>query len=210
MPLRAVIFDLWNTLADWPVEPWAKVRPRVAERLGLPLDEFEERWYGELGHVRELGPLADALASFGVAPEVVEEIAEMRRVVTRQGLAPVDGAVETLTELRRRGMRTGLISICTDDVPALWAETPFHGLFDTEVFSCSVGLRKPDPRIYLLACEQLGVEPGDAMFVGDGDNDELAGAERVGMTAILLERPGVERDWDGRRIRALPEVLELV
>ena len=210
MPLRAVIFDLWNTLADWPVEPWAKVRPRVAERLGLPLDEFEERWYGELGHVRELGPLADALASFGVAPEVVEEIAEMRRVVTRQGLAPVDGAVETLAELRRRGLRIGLISICTDDVPAMWAETPFHGLFDAEVFSCSVGLRKPDPRIYLLACEQLGVEPGDAMFVGDGDNDELAGAERVGMTAILLERPGVERDWDGRRIRALPEVLELV
>ena len=208
--MRAVIFDLWNTLADWPVEPWAKVRPRVAERLGLPLDEFEERWYGELGHVRELGPLADALASFGVAPEVVEEIAEMRRVVTRQGLAPVDGAVETLAELRRRGLRIGLISICTDDVPAMWAETPFHGLFDAEVFSCSVGLRKPDPRIYLLACEQLGVEPGDAMFVGDGDNDELAGAERVGMTAILLERPGVERDWDGRRIRALPEVLELV
>jgi putative hydrolase of the HAD superfamily len=208
--VRAVIFDLWNTLADWPVEAWEEVRPRVAERLGLPLDEFEERWYAELGHVRELGPLADALASFDVAPEVVEEIAEMRRVVTRQGLAPVDGAVETLAELRRRGLRIGLISICTDDVPAMWAETPFHGLFDAEVFSCSVGLRKPDPRIYLLACEQLGVEPGDAMFVGDGDNDELAGAERVGMTAILLERPGVERDWDGRRIRALPEVLELV
>ena len=205
-----MIFDLWNTLADWPIEAWEKVRPQVAERLGLPLDEFEERWYGELGQVREMGPLADALARFEVGPDVVEEIAAMRQGVTRQGLAPTDGAVETLAELRRRGLKTGLISICTDDVPALWPETPFHGLFDTEVFSCSVGLRKPDPRIYLLACEQLDVDPHEALFVGDGDNDELAGAERVGMTAVLLERPGVERGWDGRRIRSLPEVLELL
>jgi putative hydrolase of the HAD superfamily len=104
----------------------------------------------------------------------------------------------------------GLITVCTDDVPDLWPETRFHGLFDAEVFSCSVRLRKPDPRIYLLACEQLGVEPGEAIFVGDGANDELAGAERVGMTAVLLERDGEEQDWAGRRVRALPEVLEIV
>jgi putative hydrolase of the HAD superfamily len=134
----------------------------------------------------------------------------MRRVVTAQGLVPVPGAVETLTELRARGLRLGLITVCMDDVPALWPETPFEGLFDAEVFSCSVGLRKPDPRIYLLACEQLGVEPHEAMFVGDGDNDELAGAERVGMQAVLLDRPGDEREWTGRRIRTLPEVLALV
>jgi putative hydrolase of the HAD superfamily len=95
-------------------------------------------------------------------------------------------------------------------VPVLWPETQFHGLFDAEVFSCSVGLRKPDPRIYLLACEQLGVEPREAVFVGDGANDELAGAERVGMGAILFERSDYEGDWPGRRIRALPELLELL
>ena len=134
----------------------------------------------------------------------------MRREVTQQGLVPLSGAVETITELRTRGFRTGLITICSDDVPALWPETPFHGLFDAEVFSCSVGLRKPDPRIYLLVCEQLGVEPREAVFVGDGENDELAGAERVGMTAILLERPQYERDWQGRRIRSLPQLLDVL
>ena len=208
--LRAVVFDLWNTLADWPVTRWAEVRPRVAERLGLAADEFDRRWYGELGKVRELGPMADALAVFGASPETVEEIVSMRREVTQQGLVPLSGAVETITELRTRGFRTGLITMCSDDVPALWPETPFHGLFDAEVFSCSVGLRKPDPRIYLLACEQLGVEPREAVFVGDGENDELEGAERVGMTAILFERPQYERDWQGRRIRSLPELLELL
>jgi putative hydrolase of the HAD superfamily len=205
-----VIFDLWNTLAEWPVDAWAEVRPKVAKRLGLTAEAFDERWYGELAHSREMGSMVEALREFDPSPEAVDEIVAMRRVVTAQGLVPVPGSVETLTELRARGLRLGLITVCMDDVPALWQETPFHGLFDAEVFSSSVGLRKPDPRIYLLACQQLGAEPHEAMFVGDGDNDELAGAERVGMTAVLLERPGVDREWAGRRVRALPEVLALV
>ena len=186
------------------------MRPRVAERLGLTREEFEERWFGELAEMREMGPLVDALRAFDASPETVEDVASMRRAVTQQGLVPVPGAVETISDLRARGLRVGLITVCTDDVPALWPETSFHGLFDAEVFSCSVGLRKPDPRIYLLACEQLGVEPREAMFVGDGANDELAGAERVGMTAVLLERPGEEQEWPGRRIRSLRELLSLV
>ena len=205
-----MIFDLWNTLADWPFDVWAEVRPGVAERLGLTPEEFDERWYGELAKTRELGPMADALASLGASPEVAEEIVALRRGVTQQGLVPVPGALETIAELRARGIRIGLITICSDDVVGLWPETAFHGLFDAEVFSCSVGLRKPDPRIYQLACEQLGVEPSEVLFVGDGANDELAGAERVGMTAVLFERPEYEVEWGGRRIRALPELLELL
>ncbi|HEY6835564.1 MAG TPA: HAD-IA family hydrolase [Gaiellaceae bacterium] len=208
--LQAVVFDLWNTLAEWPVEVWAEVRPSVAERLGLTPAEFDRRWWGDLAHMREIGPMAEALRALGASPEVAEEIAGMRRAVTEQGLVPVPGAVETISELRRRGLLIGLITVCTDDVPALWPETPFHGLFDVEVFSCSVGLRKPDPRIYRLACDQLGIEPGEAMFVGDGANDELAGAERVGMTAVLIERDGEDQQWEGRRIRSLPELLELL
>jgi len=124
---------------------------------------------------------------------------------------PVNGAAETIAELRRRGLRTGLITVCSEDVPTLWAETAFHGLFDAEVFSSSVGLRKPDPRIYALALEQLDMPAAEAMFVGDGANDELAGAERVGMTAVMLERPGEEQPpWNGLRVRALPELLSLV
>jgi putative hydrolase of the HAD superfamily len=204
-----VIFDLWNTLADWPAAVWDETRPRIAQRLGLTPERFDEVWYG-MYEERETGPLAVALERFDTTAEVRAEVIETRRAVTRQGLVPVSGAVETLAELRRRGFRLGLISVCSDDVPQLWPETAFHGLFDTEIFSCSVGLRKPDPRIYRLACEQLGVEPADAVFVGDGANDELAGAERVGMTAVLLERPGQEQAWEGARIRELPELLSIV
>jgi putative hydrolase of the HAD superfamily len=208
--VRAVVFDLWNTIAEWPHEVWADVRPRVAARRGLTPEEFDTRWYGEMAHMRETGPIADVLAHFDLSPEAAEDVLDLRRAVTRQGLVPVHGAVETIAELRSRGLRTGLITVCSEDVTTLWAETAFHGLFDAEVFSSSVGLRKPDPRIYALALEQLDVPAVEAVFVGDGANDELAGAERVGMTAVMLERPGEEQPpWNGFRIRALPELLSL-
>jgi HAD superfamily hydrolase (TIGR01509 family) len=210
--LRAVIFDLWNTIAVWPEDLWAETRPRVAEHLGLSVEEFESRWYGELAHMREMGPMSDVLALFDLTPDDAERVSALRREVTRKGLVPVPGAVETIAALRERGLKTGLITVCSEDVVSLWAETDFHGLFDAEVFSAAVGLRKPDPRIYRIALEELGVDAQDAMFVGDGANDELAGAERVGMTAVGVESPTGELpdDWAGPRIRMLPELLALV
>jgi putative hydrolase of the HAD superfamily len=207
-----VIFDLWNTIAVWPEDLWAETRPQVAEHLGLTVEEFESRWYGELAHMREMGPMSDVLSLFDLSSEDVERVTALRREVTRKGLVPVPGAVETIAALRERGLKTGLITVCSEDVVSLWEETDFHGLFDAEVFSAAVGLRKPDPRIYRIALEKLGVEASDAMFVGDGANDELGGAERVGMTAVGVESPTGELpdDWAGPRIRELPELLKLV
>jgi putative hydrolase of the HAD superfamily len=208
---RAVVFDLWNTIAVWPEDLWAETRPKVAEQLGLTIEEFEKRWYGDLAPMREVGPIGDVLALFDLSPEAVERVTSLRRAVTRKGLVPVPTAVETIMALRERGLKIGLITVCSEDVVSLWEETAFQGLFDAEVFSAAVGLRKPDPRIYRLALELLGVEPAEAIFVGDGANDELAGAERVGMRAIGVDSPSGELgDWDGAVIRELPELLELV
>jgi len=56
------------------------------------------------------------------------------------------------------------------------------------VFSCEVGLAKPDPAIYHLAAARLGVEPAECLFVGDGGSDELSGAGAAAMTPVLLTR----------------------
>ena len=61
-----------------------------------------------------------------------------------------------------------LISMCAPDTPELWRAGPLAGYVDVEVFSSEVGLRKPQPEIYLLECERLGVEPGACLYVGDG------------------------------------------
>jgi putative hydrolase of the HAD superfamily len=210
-----VIFDLWDTLVDFDAAAGRAFQDRVADRLGRNPGEFAALWL-ESRSVRESGTLREYLLGIGVAEELVDELIGMRRDSTRSLLAPRPGAVETLGELRASGYGVGLITVCSEDVPDVWGETAFADLFDATVFSCSVGLRKPDPRIYRLACERLGVEPAEALFVGDGANDELAGAERVGMRAVLIHRPGDEppwdevRDWDGPRITAIPQVLSVL
>jgi putative hydrolase of the HAD superfamily len=213
--IRAVIFDLWDTLVDFDPVAGRAFQDQVAARLGRDPDEFAALWF-EGRAQRESGTLREYLLEIGAPEDLVDELVTLRRDSTRSLLVPRAGALETLKRLRADGRRVGLITVCSEDVPDVWSETPFADLFDATVFSCSVGIRKPDPRIYRLACAELGVEPEEAMFVGDGANDELAGAERVGMQAVLVHRPGEEsawdevRNWQGPRITAIPQVLSLL
>jgi putative hydrolase of the HAD superfamily len=213
--IRAVVFDLWDTLVDFDVAAGRAFQDQVAARLGRDPDEFAALWM-EGRPARESGTLRDYLLGIGAPEDSVDEVVALRSDSTRSLLAPRPGAVETLAELRGSGYGVGLITVCSEDVPDVWAETVFADLFDATVFSCSVGLRKPDPRIYQLACSELAVAPEEAMFVGDGANDELAGAERVGMQAVLIHRQGEEppwpeaREWQGQRITAIPQVLSLL
>ena len=213
--LRAVIFDLWDTLVDWPAEDWQLIKGKLADRMGIDPEPFDDLWNATYWR-RQTSPIRTAFEAMGAEPEAVEELVALRAAFTRAGLRPRTGAVATLRTLRERGFRLGLISVCSEEVPLLWEETEFAGLFDSTVFSATCGLRKPDAEIYLLACKELEIEPHEALFVGDGANDELAGAERVGMRAVLIHRPGRQphwpelRDWPGLRITAIPEVLELL
>jgi putative hydrolase of the HAD superfamily len=213
---RAVVFDLFETLVDYDDERSREFSAEVARLCGRDPEEFHPVWR-DGRPARDTGPMKPYLSSLGIKEAEMHELLEARRAFARDVLGrPRTGAVETLRELRARGLRTGLITVCSEDTVDVWAETPFAGLFDAEVFSCSCGWRKPDPRIYARALDQLGVEAVDALFVGDGANDELAGAERVGMRAILIHRPGEEpawpevRNWTGPRISSIPEVLGLL
>jgi putative hydrolase of the HAD superfamily len=213
---RAVVFDLWQTLVPWPAEAARALYWDMADAVGAPRERFQEVWLsGRTG--RERGPLADSVRwvfdqlGLDADPTV---ITTLRRDWTRDALVPRADALDTLAELRRRGHKLGLITVCSEEVAQLWEKSAFAGCFDATVFSCEVGVSKPDPRIYELCCEALGVPPVDCVFVGDGANDELPGAERVGMTAVQLRVPGEEltppgKEWQGARIASLEEVLEL-
>ena len=217
MRYRAVIFDLWQTLVPWNVDEANRFYDRMADSVGAERGRFREVWVAGRP-ARETGPIADHLRALIADLEVdgdVEELLELRREWAKQTLVPRPDALETLGELRRRGHRLGLISVCSQDVPDVWDETPLAGMLDETVFSCDVGISKPDPRIYEIACERLEVEPAECLFVGDGANDELPGAERAGMTAVQLRAPGEEltesgQSWRGASVEHLREVLELV
>jgi putative hydrolase of the HAD superfamily len=215
---RAIIFDLWQTLVPWDAEESRRFSDQVAEAAGLEPERFWHAWFSA-NHLpnRNTGPIAEHLralfAELGVEPDL-DEVLTMRRERAKRTLIPRPEALPTLEELRRRGHLLGMISVCTEDVPQVWDETPLGRTFDATVFSCDVGISKPDPRIYEIACERLGVEPGESLFVGDGANDELPGAERAGMTALQLRAPGEEltehgQRWQGASIELLSEVLDV-
>jgi putative hydrolase of the HAD superfamily len=208
--VRAVIFDLWETLIDWDRDAAARM---LREVDGLVGNGFAERW--DASNLRYVAPIRTALAEADVPEDLIEDICALRLRYHRRSLVPRPGAVETLRRLREDGYLVGLITVCSEDVETLWPESEFAGLFDAEIFSSRVGLSKPDPRIYLACCEALGVEPHEAVFVGDGANDELEGARRVGMDAILIHREGEDPmwgldAWDGPRVTSIPGVLDVL
>jgi putative hydrolase of the HAD superfamily len=218
--VRAVVFDLWHTLARWPEERSVALRRHWAESLGASPSRIEELWDGsDLYRLRETGPIASAIGALGRRLGVEADVASIlagRLELTRSALVPVEGALSTLTELRRRGIATALISNCTEDVVLVWGDSPFAGLFDAEVFSATAGCLKPDRRIYELVLGELGLDGADCLFVGDGANDELIGARDVGMTPVLVCPDGRQplwegvRDWSGLRVTSIPQVLALV
>jgi putative hydrolase of the HAD superfamily len=213
---RAVVFDLWNTLVLWPNNDgglgWYE---QMADLVGVPHDRFSEAWL-EAYDVRAVGPLEPSVRivceRLELGGEHVERLISFRMDFTRNALVPRAGALPVLEELRRRGFRLGLISVCSEEVPRLWEETPLAAAIDVPIFSCSVGVKKPELRIYEIAAERLGVRTGECLFVDD--QPEFAnGALAAGMDAVLIASPKGAPEppgsWDGPRIPSLGAVLEL-
>ena len=212
--MKAVIFDLWDTLVEWPAAEAEVLKSGLAELVALDADEFERRWRDGY-KASQTAPLADSYRALGVPDEHIDAHVAARHEFGRNVLRLRSGARDTLARLRERGLKLGLISVCSEEVPAAWPESDLAGLFDAETFSSDTGLMKPEPEIYLKTARALGIDPVDAMFVGDGANDELGGAERVGMTPVLFAPRGEPQwkglaGWTGLRITALDEVLALL
>lgn len=224
MSLSAVIFDYFGTLT---VSASADARrsgvTRVAGALGVPADvlfdtissTFTERATGSCGDmVATMAWLADRC---GYRPSASQlEAACRERMEVERGYASMvrDDTVTTLGFLRRRGLRVGVVSDCTHELPEFWETLPVAPLVDATVFSVLVGRRKPDVSLYRAACRQLGVEASGAIYVGDGGSNELTGAQAAGIRAIRLVTQDAaealvydaEPDWAGPVIGSLTEL----
>lgn len=127
-------------------------------------------------------------------------------------------AVSALAALKKRGLSTGVISDCTHELPAFLPSLPVAPLLDVRIFSVEVGVCKPDPAIYLAACERLGVDAEECLYVGDGGSRELTGAAAVGMTPVRLSAPDLadhlvfdsDTDFDGLTVASLTDLLTVI
>jgi putative hydrolase of the HAD superfamily len=139
---------------------------------------------GALADLRglETGSIAEAEFERRFAKRLgLDEASDLIESMFR-GMRPSEPMVEAVRTARASGVRTGLVSNS-------WSTSHYDRdllaeLFDAAVISAEVGFHKPQPEIYLLAAERLDTEPDRCVFVDDL-RENCAGAEAVGMTAIL-------------------------
>ncbi len=215
MTLRAVLFDVDFTLS----RPGPALGPAgyaaLGLRHGLALDTARHeqartaalerfRYPDDFRHddalwvdftediIRGLGGSGPAVSA--CAGDMVQAWEE------HANFALYDDATPVLEELRRSGLRIGLISNTGRDLPAF---VRHHGLeVDFAIGSRAHGRTKPHPSIFEAALEALDIEPHEAVMVGDSLHDDIGGAAQLGIPAVLLDR-------DGRHPGVTPRLADL-
>ncbi|KAB8142348.1 HAD family hydrolase [Chloroflexia bacterium SDU3-3] len=238
--LRAAIFDMGGTLLAYPgvgdtwralEEPGIRAVYRYlrAEGHALPVEEDAfcdamflrlergwrqaveqgvniraDTWIGEvaMGYALALGEAALGEAALRYASPL------------RGGVLAQPGAAQVLAALRGRGLRIGLISNTIWPGALHREDLATCGLLqhiDHAIFSGDLGIWKPSPQIFQSMLAALGVAPSEAFFVGDSPQEDIAGAQAVGMPAVWLanrEFPtgGIRPDFT---ITSLTDLLRL-
>ena len=216
MPIKAVLFDLWETLIQdhpdrarprrqWRIESVQTVFVKYGfdidhESVGTALDATNIA----LTRMHDEGRDLDASGRETLLIDILEEQSGKRAPSTVNGellsiiasmpldkaphLAP--GALETLTALREMGLPTALVSnagmTTAPNLRLLLRHYEIEALFDSLVFSDELQVAKPDPRIFELAASGLRVEAADCAFVGDNPHNDIAGALAAGMYAVQV------------------------
>ncbi len=201
MRMAAVVFDFYGTLTvGRSASTQAAARAEQAAALGVDPEEYDrlltvsyrDRFRGLTGGVRQ--SLAWAAARLGVVPdeEALDRAEQIRLASERRLAEPRPAAVPLLRRLRSGGLRIGVVSDCTAELPIFFDELPIAALVDAAVFSCQSGHVKPDPPNFLLLLWRIDVAPQQCVYVGDGGSNELHGATELGMHPVHLDVP-VER-----------------
>jgi putative hydrolase of the HAD superfamily len=190
-PIQGVLFDLYETLITEHDPAW-RPRPGPAAALGVGEAEFSRAWAverklhvrGQLSFQQTLERICRSLAVDPRA-EVIDRLYQERLALKTRALHGVEPEIVAMLEaLVRGGIRLGLVTNAGDAEVAAFAGSPLARFFPKPIVSCHVQLLKPEPEIYAHAARYLDLSPSRIAFVGDGDSDELAGAERAGFRAF--------------------------
>jgi REG-2-like HAD superfamily hydrolase len=219
--MKAVIFDVGNTLLwldhpfivsllrDFGVETTADELIAAEYGARLLLDELVRS--GGAGDDASRGRVffAEVFRRLGIAKERFAAIAQRlyaRHAERNLWCTVRERTTETLDELRRRGYRLGVISNADGRVEALLDSLDLRRHFEFVLDSGTVGVEKPDPRIFRMGLRRMGVEPHEAVYVGDVYEIDVVGARAAGMRAILLDPLSRLGHLDCERIAALHEL----
>lgn len=192
LPWEESSFDAAENAAVGEVQRWVQTNPASTDRERLPLF------------------LDTILAALGVAAG--DRIAAAHAVAAEHGRfnlwsCAYPEAPRALEALSERGYRLAVISNADGRVRSLLERAGLSAFFELIVDSSEAGVEKPDPRIFVLATERLGLEPAACAYVGDIYEIDVVGARRAGLEALLIG-PGAA-PADVPRVASLTELLAL-
>lgn len=237
--IEAVLFDLGETLVNFGKIDSGRLFKEAGRRsytflkkLNQPVGRFRQyfwrnmwglyvRYYISMVTGRDFDSLAllekyGRRRGFNLSREQWQELNWLWYEPLRKRARTEPDLAGTLTKLTEAGLKLGIVSNTFVNAGALdrhLTEEGLIGFFDTRVYSCEFGFRKPDKRIFLEAARQVGAEPANIIYVGDRINKDVKGALRAGMKPVLKNAytnvgkkapDGVERI---ERISELPELV---
>lgn len=190
---KVLIFDLFHTLSSMHHSDVPGLYSH--EVIGITYEEWLEALFSDSerrarGIIKEpnaiIRDITDKL-EMNISDETIEKLARIRYERFDLALKNIlPHTVETLKELKKRGKT--LILLSNADVCEIrgWKDSPASLYFDHSIFSCHVGLVKPEPEIYEHAVKLSGASKDECLFIGDGGSDELKGAKDFGMQPASL------------------------
>lgn len=216
---KAVLFDLDDTL--WPIAPvileaekilfaWLREHaPRVAEQFSidtlrqarLELLASRPEFQIDLGALRRAGLIAAFEQAGEDAGKV--ELAMTEFFAARNAVIPYDDVLPGLLRLKNRVL-IGAVTNGNADLQTIGLARHFHA----SVSAPQLGIAKPAAAIFHAACEALGVQPSEAVYVGDNLLIDVQGAQRAGLRAVWMNRVGRVNDMP-HEVRPDAEVSSL-
>jgi putative hydrolase of the HAD superfamily len=210
MSYEAVLLDLYDTLV-W--SGWARWERTLAARLRVSEAELA-RVFDETRPARSVGAHADhdgdvaaVIEGLGLEPtlELIQVVRSLEEREIMQDIHLFEDSLPVVRELRTRGVRTALVSNCSHNTRPVVERLGLESEFDALILSFEVASRKPQPEIYRIALERVGItDPSRSVFVDD-QVEYCDGAAAVGLETRLILRPdeaagGSARSANGHRI----------
>ena len=219
--IKGVLFDVHDTLVikDYRAAPQSLLNSVAAlQEAGYEVsyDQYEAAWrraaqlarddakdLGEVSFQQWYNLIFSGLGLKDCGPELIEKVNQ----AWNQTFGSATKALpQTKTVLRRLRPLYGLGIVSNSLGPNTIFDLKVAGIldfFDAIVITSDLGKRKPHPLIFLEALDRMDLDPGQAVFVGDNVYEDIVGAKNVGMKAVLLTHPQVEKAR-GRRGTLLP------
>lgn len=188
--IKAVIFDMFETLITHFESP-LYMGKQITEDIGISESKFREVW-NTTDDDRTLGKRT--------LEDVIEEVLKINncyseelfeKIITKRKQSKVEcfnhihpEIVPLFNELKNNGIKIGLITNCYFEERDVIKESILWKYFDAVCMSCELGMKKPDVEIFHKCMGDLGVQPEECIYVGDGGNFELETAQALGIKAL--------------------------